>query len=118
MELEPFNVYMNTQMGETYLIARQFDNALEKPQWATNMYPNNFLAHLHLGEVYRAKSMIEDAIMSFEKAVHLSGGVPLSVSRLVCALYENGEKKEAEQKMKSLENSKEMMCYHKKNKLD
>ena len=103
LELDPFNVYLNTMMGRTYLIAGQCENALEKLEWAANMYPSVFLVHQNLGEVYQVKSMMVEAKEAYEKAVQFSGGVPSAVSRLACALYKTGEKEEAEKKMKNLE---------------
>jgi tetratricopeptide (TPR) repeat protein len=103
LELDPFNVFINTEFGNLLFLARKFDLALEKLLWACDMYPDNFLANLHLGEVYRAKEMFPEAIKSFEKAVKYSGGVPLAVSRLAWAYQETDRLDEAKELMKQLE---------------
>jgi len=66
------------------------------------MNPNYFFAHYCFGFAYRGKSMIEKAIAEFEKAVELSGGVPMMVANLAAAYYESGQKAKAEKLFDSL----------------
>lgn len=108
LELDPFNVFINIEFGNLLFFARKYDLALEKLLWACDMYPDNFLAYLHLGEVYRSKEMVPDAIESYEKAVQFSGGVPLAVSRLAWVYQEAGRSREAEELIKQLEQRREM----------
>jgi len=103
LELDPLSAYINAWVGEVYWFARQYDKAIEKQRWTITMYPNYFIAHHYLGDVYRGKSMIKEAIEEYEKAVSLSGtNHALGEGVLAMAYYEFGKKEQAEKLIDSL----------------
>jgi len=95
-ELDPLSRTSNALVSTAYLWARQYDRVIEDSQMTINMHPNYFFAHLLLGRAYQGKSMIEEAIAEFKKAVDLSGGHPTQVIVLALTYYECGKKAEAE----------------------
>jgi tetratricopeptide (TPR) repeat protein len=107
LELDPFNPFMNIAFGELLFISGKYDQALEKLLWACDMYPNNPFAHLNLAKVYRAKELYNDAIKACEKAVLLSGGVPLTISQLACLYHETDRGQEADEHIQQLEQRRE-----------
>ena len=107
LELDPFNIYISTQVGVTYLMAGLVDQAIEKQKWTIGIYPNNYMAHQHLGDALQAKSALDDALKEYETAVNLSDGNPTAVSRLACALYQTGDKKTAESHIQELKSRME-----------
>ena len=101
-ELDPLSSYINSLVGHTLHFAGQYDEAIEVLRMTIMMNPNYFFSHLALGRVYLQKSMIEEAIAEYEKAVDLSGGAPRAVASLVTAYYEFSKKAKAEKLFDSL----------------
>ena len=74
----------------------QFDEALSELLSAISFNPKQFLLHLFLGVIYRAKSMKEEAIKAHEKAVELSDETPIAMATLANTLFLFGRKTQAE----------------------
>jgi len=107
LEKDLFNILINTETGLAFLMAGRTDEAIERQRRAIQIYPNGFLAHLNLGEALEVKGLLGQAIDSYEKAVKLSNGSPLSETRLACAWVKAGKKKEAREVMNKVEQMKE-----------
>lgn len=103
LEKDPFNIYISTYVGVTFLMAGRIDEAIERQKWTINLYPNGFIAHQHLGEALEVKGLLDQAIESYEKAVSLSNGNPMADTMLACALYKAGKTEEAKQIMNKLD---------------
>ena len=101
-ELDPLSSFINAHVGFTFYHAGRYDEAIEVLRMTITMNPNYFASYFSLGSAYRGKSMIEESIAEFEKAVDLSGGAPLSVAFLATAYYEFGNKAKAEKLFDSL----------------
>lgn len=104
---DPFNVYISTQVGITFLKAGRIDEAIERQNATISIYPNGFLAHLNLGEALEVKGLLDEAIASYEKAVSLSNGSPMAASKLACAWHKAGKKEKARKQIAMLEQTKE-----------
>jgi len=100
-ELDPISS-CSAHLGHRLWQARRYDEAIEEFQKWLVIEPNDWFAHHHLGELYLAKSMIKEAIAEIDKAVELSGGVPLNVALAVMAHYRFGDKEVAERLFDSL----------------
>ncbi len=107
LEKDPFNVYICTQVGETFLMAGRIDEAIDRQKWAINLYPNGFMAHLHLGEALEVKGQLTQAIESYEKAAKLSDGHPMANTKLACAWYKAGKTEEAREIIERVEQMRE-----------
>jgi TolB-like protein/Tfp pilus assembly protein PilF len=102
LDYDPYNILISTQVGVTYLMAGLVDQAIEKQEWTIGIYPNSFLAHMHLGDALLAKSQPGEAIQSYEKAVQLSGGNPMAIAGLACAYHVVGKVEEAKRSIQDL----------------
>ena len=102
LEYDPYNIYISTQVGVTYLMAGRVDQAIEKQEWTIGIYPNSFMAHMNLGDALLTKSLPGEAIQSYEKAVQLSGENPMPISGLACAYHAVGKKEEAKNLIEDL----------------
>jgi adenylate cyclase len=107
LELDPFNIYISTQVGTTYLMAGLVDEAIEKQKWTIGIYPNNYMAHQNLGDALQAKSALDDALTEYETAVNLSDGNLTAVSRLACAYYQTGDTEKAEELIQDIKSKLE-----------
>jgi adenylate cyclase len=103
LEKDPFNIYICTEIGVTYLMAGRIDEAIERQQLTINIYPEGFLAHLHLGEAQEVKGQLDLAIESYEKASILSNGSPMAETALACAWHKAGRTEEARGKIEKVE---------------
>lgn len=102
IEQDPFNIYISSQVGVTYMFAGRIDEAIEKQKWTISIYPSGFMAHQHLGEALQFKSLYDEAVEAYEKAVHLSGGNTIAISRLACAYQKTGRISEGEKLIEDL----------------
>jgi eukaryotic-like serine/threonine-protein kinase len=71
-ELDPLALIINTDIGEIFYFARQYDRAVE--QWQETLELDADFAPVHrlLGYAYEQQSRFEEAIVEFEKAISLS----------------------------------------------
>ena len=102
LDYDPYNIYISSQVGVTYLMAGLVDQAIEKQEWTIGIYPNSFMAHMNLGEALLFKSLPEEAIQEYEKAVQLSGENPMTITGLACAYHAVGKKEEAKKLIQDL----------------
>jgi adenylate cyclase len=103
LEKDPFNIYICTEIGVTYLMAGRIDEAIERQKLTINIYPEGFLAHLHLGEALEVKGQLDQAIEAYEKASTLSNGGPMAETALACAWHKAGRTEEAREKIEKVE---------------
>jgi len=101
-KLDPLSRFINSISGIVYFYANQFDYALKELQMTIEMDPYYFLAYMHIAHVYISKSMHNEAIEAFEKAVRLSIDSPLTVAQLAVANYIIENREKAENLIKSL----------------
>lgn len=91
-ELDPLSGFVNTMAGRFLHWDRRIDEAIKVLRETNEMFPNYFPSHNTLGECYLDKSMYNEAITEFEKAVKFSGESPMTVAHLSCACYMAGDK--------------------------
>ena len=84
-------------------MAGRIDEAIERQQLTINIYPEGFLAHLHLGEALEVKGQLDLAIEAYEKASKLSNGGPMADTSLACAWHKAGKTEEAREKIEKVE---------------
>jgi TolB-like protein/Tfp pilus assembly protein PilF len=71
IELEPFSIFYATNLGRLYFSIRQYDNARDQFRKTLELEPNSRAAHDLLGNVYEMKSMQNDAIAEWSRALVL-----------------------------------------------
>lgn len=109
IEKDPFNIYLCTEVGITYLMAGRVQDAIERQKMTINIYPQGFMAHHNLAEAYEVNGQLDEAIAYYDKAVKLSNGHPLPQTRYACALHKAGRKEEAREIIEKVEQMKENM---------
>jgi tetratricopeptide (TPR) repeat protein len=67
LALDPFSLIINTNLGRTYHLARQYDKAIEQYRKTLEMDPSFPRAHERLQEAFEQKGMFEEAIADLEK---------------------------------------------------
>ena len=102
LELDPFDLVINTYVGWIYYFARQYDLALEQYWITLELNPKFYLAHLWLGQAYVQKGMYDGAIAALEEAITLSGGSTLVKAVLGHAYAVAGKRGDAQKMLKEL----------------
>jgi len=102
-ELDPLSGLINSHVGHACIWGSQYDRAIEELQMTLKIIPDFYLAHYYLGLAYRAKSMINEAIAEFEKAVDLNAQATFPAMILTATYYESGKKAEGEKLLEKLE---------------
>ncbi len=85
LELSPSDTVMNEHIGWTYLMMRDYDNAIQSCRKALDMDPDFLLAHRVLGMAYLYKGQNDDAVAEFQRGVQLSHDDPVAEAYLARA---------------------------------
>lgn len=75
-DLDPLSPVVTASLGWTYLLAHQYDRALDELNAVLGFDPDNGLAHFYRGYVLAASGKLREAIHTFEKAREATGGMP------------------------------------------
>ena len=97
-ELDPLSLPINTDLGQSFFFARQYNQAEEQFHRTLEIDPNFVRAHVLLGDCYEQMLRYDEAEAEFQKAVDLSGGKTLAMAALGHAYAMSG-KGSAAQKM-------------------
>jgi serine/threonine-protein kinase len=73
LALDPFSLIINTNLGRTYYIARQYDRAIDQYRKALEMDAAFPRAHERLQEAYEQKGMFREAIADLEQVNPAAG---------------------------------------------
>ena len=114
-ELDPFSLIINRGFGRHLYFAREYDHAIEQERHTLEFDPNFALARYSLGLVYVQKSMFNDAVAEFERAVSLTDGSPVFLSALGYGYARAGQRAEAEQvilRLKGLSRQRYVSAYN------
>lgn len=95
LELSPSDTVMNEHVGWTYLMMRDYDNAIQSCRKALDMDPDFLLAHRVLGLAYLYKGQNEDAVAEFQRGVQLSHDDPVAEAYLARAYAMAGQNDKA-----------------------
>ncbi len=88
MQLDPFSVVLNADMGLMYYLERKYDRAIEQNLITLQMDPGlGALAHIPLGASYIMKSMYPQALESFSQlSMKLNTIVPTGHNITIAAM--------------------------------
>jgi serine/threonine protein kinase/Tfp pilus assembly protein PilF len=84
LDLNPFALVINKDLGLLYYYARKYDQAISILERTLEMNPNFPYVHLYLGWVYFASSLYEEALEEFKKEKELLKGFNSRDSRVEC----------------------------------
>jgi tetratricopeptide (TPR) repeat protein len=71
-DLDPLSLIINTELGATYLYARQYDLSIEQLRKTIEMDQSFYYAHYSLGMAYAMKHAHQDALVEYNKARQLN----------------------------------------------
>jgi serine/threonine protein kinase/Tfp pilus assembly protein PilF len=71
-ELDPLSLIINTDLGENYLYARQYDKAIEQLRRTIEIDQSFYAAHYCLAEAYDMKGSLQEATLEYQKARQLN----------------------------------------------
>ena len=72
MELDPFSVIMNTNLGHCYSLARRYPEAILQLRKVIDLNPDFAQAHLLLGEALELSGEVEQAVTEYQRAYDLA----------------------------------------------
>ena len=92
--LDPLSLIISTEVGTTYLYARQYDRSIEQLQKTLQMDQSFYYAHYSLGMAYVMKRSVEQAQAEYHKARELNDD-PFVLALLGHSYAVSGKKDEA-----------------------
>jgi TolB-like protein/tetratricopeptide (TPR) repeat protein len=95
LELDPFSLIINMELGWVHYMARDYGQALEQALKTIDIEPQFLAAHHILGLAYERMGKHKEAITAFKKAHSGSAGNPISLAGLARAYAIAGRKGEA-----------------------
>ncbi len=101
-ELEPLSLVIDANVGFLLYLARRYDQAIQELHNTLQMDPNFYYAHGRLAQVYEQKSMFEEAIAEYKKAIALSRGNPAITAMLAHAYAVSNRTGEAQKLLDEL----------------
>src|SRR6266487_2591265 len=95
LELDPLSLVLNAHLAWHYLYARQYDQAIQQCQKASELDRNYPETAEFRGLAYEQKGMYQEAIAELKTAINLSGGSPHMKAELGHAYAIAGETTQA-----------------------
>jgi tetratricopeptide (TPR) repeat protein len=71
LDLDPYSLVINRNLGTTYYYARRYDEALEQLKKTAEMDPDFSMTHSVLGLTYAEKGLFQEAEQAFRKETSL-----------------------------------------------
>ena len=102
-ELDPKSDNVRDGLGNAYLLARQYDLAIQELRQTVAEYPEGPLAYLHLGLAYEQKGLPREAISALEECVRISHRDPTYLATLAHAYATFGRQQDAEKILAELQ---------------
>jgi serine/threonine-protein kinase len=102
LHLDPLSLPINTDLGQTFFFARQYERAIEQINKTIELDPVFTRAHILLGAAYEQRKEYQQAIDEFMTAVASSGGNTLPLAALGHAYASVGNTEEAEKILEEL----------------
>jgi DNA-binding winged helix-turn-helix (wHTH) protein/TolB-like protein/Tfp pilus assembly protein PilF len=97
LQISPSDTVINEHIGWTYLMMRNYDQAIQAEHKALEMDPNFLLAHRVAGLAYLYQGDKDEAIQEFQKGVQLTNGDPVAQAYLARAYGVFGQREQAQQ---------------------
>jgi len=102
LQISPSDTVMNEHMGWTYLMARDYDHAIQSARRAIEMEPDFLLAHRVLGLAYQYRGQHEEAIAESTRGVEIAHEDPVAQAYLARAYAAAGKTQQATQMLNDL----------------
>ena len=72
LELDPLAMIVNANLGQAYIYARRYDDAITQLRKTVELGPNFYFAHVILGSALELKGQLPEALAEFKTAVALN----------------------------------------------
>jgi TolB-like protein len=105
VEMDPLSPIAQHQLGVAYLLAREYDQAIEQFGKLLELNPRFGLAHLFLGIAKIITGRQNKGVASIEAGVHLLGRTPLSLAFLASVYARAGRISEAHKLLAELQDA-------------
>ena len=102
LELDPFSLSMNVEMGWSLYIARDYDQAISQCRKVLELDPNFIAAYSCAAQAYEQKKMYAEAIADMNTARAVVGDDPGVMEELASAYALSGQKAEARKLLDAL----------------
>lgn len=96
LELDPFSLVVNAQLGLCYLYERDYDQAMAQFRKTSELDPNWYLAHWFMGITHELKGNLNEALAEYQRARELNDD-PYLLAYLVHVNAAMGNRAEAVQ---------------------
>jgi len=93
-QLDPLSPMIGTNIGDTLLLSRRYDEAIAQYKRVLSLDPNFAYARFNLGWGYCVKGMYQEAIVELRKSLELSND-PAAIGYLGLSLAKSGRRDEA-----------------------
>jgi TolB-like protein/DNA-binding winged helix-turn-helix (wHTH) protein/Tfp pilus assembly protein PilF len=100
--LDPLSLIISSDFGWILYNERQYDAAIQQVRKTLELDPNFASGHWAMGLAYGGKAMSKEAVAELQKAVDLSGGLPVCVAALGRAYAMAGDREKAIQILNDL----------------
>jgi serine/threonine protein kinase/Tfp pilus assembly protein PilF len=98
LETDPLSMMVHFGLSFAFYCQREYEAAIEHAKRSVEIYPDYWLVHFALGMAQSHKALLQDGIVSLEKAVRLSPAFTLAAGFLAAA-YVRAGKQELGQKL-------------------
>ena len=72
VELDPLSLIINTDLGQDFMLARRYDEAIEQLRKTLAMDPRFYYARWTLGECLQMKGQLTEAMAEYQKAAEIT----------------------------------------------
>jgi TolB-like protein/Flp pilus assembly protein TadD len=103
LELDPLDLIINIHLAWHYIMARQYEPAIDQIRKTVEMEPNFHWGYFFLALVYEQTGQIKEAVENLRKSVELSAGATLTLSELGHAYAVAGDADNAVKVLRRLE---------------
>ncbi|HSC11737.1 MAG TPA: tetratricopeptide repeat protein [Rhodanobacteraceae bacterium] len=111
LELDPLSLIINSNLGQAYVYARRFDDAIAQLRKTVEMDDAFYLAHYLLGESLELSGQTAEADVEYRRAVALTDDL-LAKALLAHLCATTGRKGEAQEILQQLRRAQEQRYVH------
>ena len=94
VELDPLSLIINTDLGQDFMLARRYDEAIERLRKTLAMDPRFYYARWTLGECLQMKGQLTEAMAEYQKAAEITDD-PMVMALLAQGYAKTGQRDKA-----------------------
>ena len=102
VQLDPLSLIINADLGQDFMLARRYDEAIDQLRKTLAMHPRFYYARWTLGEVLQMKGQLLEAIAEYGKAAEVTDD-PMIMALLAQGHARTGQRNKAQDLVSQLE---------------